>query len=273
VGLAAAAICLWIVFAIRRRRRMRLLKQSTVVPISTAPGLNRKALEDDIQSNIPPRSNSRFSGDVEMSQTSKSRLLVGTGSRPSTAQRGSSSGTRPHTSSSGYFDFAQDEPLSAFNPYEGYDVASTGYVPVTPSPAADPDPQTRGHETRGHEPSYSASFEPLLTGHQRQISLPAHIPPPSPTGSMPPTPPPRSPLRLSQNPASAIPGPVGTHSRDSSIYSDRDERLDPVLREWLQSGKTTSNASHGPRDEEDYSRPVLGVRSSFLLSFFPLSHP
>jgi hypothetical protein len=256
VGLAAASICLWIFFAIRRRRRMRLLKQSTVAPISTAP---RQALEDDIQGNIPPRSDSRFSGDVDMSQTSKSRLLVGTGSRPSTAQRGSSSGpstTRPHTSSSGYFDVAQDEPLSAFNPYEGYDVA---HVPVTPSPAADPDPKTRGHE-----PSYSASFEPLLVGHQRQTSLPAHIPPPSPTGSMPPTPPPRSPLRLSQNPASAIPGPVGTHSRDSSIYSDRDERLDPVLREWIQSGTTTSNASHGPRDEEDYSRPVLGVRSSFL---------
>lgn len=213
-------------------------------------------------------------------------------------QRRSSSGFAPGTVSSapsgartsGYLDSAghdaTDEP---FNPYADYIVppgAREGYVPArtsSPPPVAlhtngsyhDRNGSgSAGDNIMGH--SASGSYEPLLASYYRQ--QPGSPPLPS-SSHIPPTPPPRNPQRLSdagQTPRPIIPLPSADtrpaenrrHSGVSSAYSSEstgDDRLDPGLRQ--RAHDDTDGASADLRDDEDYSRPVLGV--SIFFSFPP----
>lgn len=247
VGLAAASIVLWILFAIRRRYRMRRIEHDSAIQAAVAAaGFNRAPLDDDDEHTRTPYSRSQFSTEM--------------------GQRGS------------YFGPPQyDEDHAGFNPYADYShmhqgtrnmVNVGGYIPARtaspppgaerPTPSAGTDEFNSNRDRKssfGHTPTYSAgSFEPLLSGYV-QHSEPPHNPPP--------TPPPRNPQRLvntSNSPeqgagSSAPPDADNGGSSEGSV----DDRLDPAIR---KRKRTNSLGTAGLRDEEDYSRPVLTVRGS-----------
>jgi len=259
VGLAAATISLWIFFAARRRRRTRQLEHDTAASAAlAAAGFNRTPLDDDDYDNGSVTKRSRFgSAEVEMGQRSSSGPAIGTNLR----------------SPSALFESRDREDAgdeAGFNPYTNYVVqpgAHEGYVYARTSSPPPPQHQLGGsNDTErtnpGHTASHSAgSYEPLLASYRR--TGPGS--PPSPTittpNNVPPTPPPRNPQRLVDI-HSPDGGRVKTNqSAASSIYSSEstgDDRLDPLLRQRLSGGEI---AARDPRDEEDYSRPVLGVRN------------
>jgi hypothetical protein len=265
VGLAAASICLWIFFAVRRRRRAQRREHDSAVAASVAAAAFHRAPLDEDEDGYVSTQLSRFgSGDVEMSQPSSSRLGMVT---PSVGRAPSSTGFRDLTPE----DLAT--PTGSFNPYADYVSIPTANGPpqasyTTPrsdSPAvpylvvgaSNPDERQR----RGHTASSSGSYEPLLAAYYRPSSSPS----PQVPGT-PPPPPPRNPQRLIPKTASSPPPPfTETPSRASSVYSSEqsiaDDRLDPGLRQRMKNEMIESSSSIGPRDDEDYSRPVLGVRS------------
>jgi hypothetical protein len=247
-------------FAIRRRRRtQRLEHESAVQAALAAVGFNRKALDEDYDDGAAVGRIRLGSGDAEMSQPSNSRP----GTAPSAGR------------SSGYMDSGPDEPHppNAFNPYADYfsgpEFARNGYLPARPN-----SPPLGAARTHAHVPSNSAgSNEPLLAGYHRSSISPT---PQSPNSNDPPTPPRNSQRISSQNPGTPIPTPdsptlgraVSTHSSTSNYSTDSiiaDDRLDPGLRQRMKNGETASIISFGPRDDEDYSRPVLGV-SNYIFS-------
>ncbi|KAF9229252.1 hypothetical protein BS17DRAFT_689618 [Gyrodon lividus] len=257
VGLAAASIMLWILFAIRRRQRMRRIEQDTAVEAAVAAaGFNRAPLDDDNGdgSAISPHTRPHFSS--EMGQR---RSLLGYGSGVS------GSLPTPGRPVSGTLNGPTGD---SFNPYADYQVenrAGEGYLPVrtvSPPPGAGRPAPLGGAGTDefgsardrkssyGHTPTYSAgSFEPLLANYAQNAS--EHDTP------GPPTPPPRNPRRLTD--ASPRP-PDSGFPRDSNGYSSdgsADDRLDPGMRRR----RSNSLGSVHLRDDEDYSRPVLTVRN------------
>lgn len=137
---------------------------------------------------------------------------------------------------SAYQDLANpvDEP---FNPYEEFPLSAQGYVASADTP-------------RGHNHSHSAgSYEPLLASFYQNEAL----------SQSPPTPPPRNPKRLTDRTQQSS---AHTLVQQPSSSEGTDDRLDPNIRE-RQAGSEL-------HDEEDYSRPVLGVMS-FNIFLFPYS--
>ena len=266
VGLAAAAILLWIVFALRRHRwRQQLEHDSATSAALAAAGFHRAPLDDEDDG--LGGTGSRFSpSPIEMTHRSSSGYAVP--APPALGNAGS------------FFPTTQDDPANSdFNPYNGYHyqapVTQGGYVAVgTSSPPPPPVPaHTRRHSRHGsngsiielpnagHSASHSAgSTEPLLPIHQRSLSVSSA--PPSYFASFPAGPPrlPRDPKTLTESQSSG----TGTdHQTPTSVYSDNaaaDERLDPDMRRKSTPETDQNSSEHELRDDVDYSRPVLSVR-------------
>ncbi|KIO08309.1 hypothetical protein M404DRAFT_134303 [Pisolithus tinctorius Marx 270] len=245
VGLAAASIILWILFALRRRYRMRQIEHDSAIQAAVAAaGFNRVPLDDDDDGHgRTPYSHSQFS--TEMGQRGSYTF----GSLPSGPP-------------------VLDDGQGGFNPYADYPTSrqgprhAGGYMPArtaSPPPGAErPALSAMGTDefgsnrdrksSYGHTPTYSAgSFEPLLSGYgQASESAP----------NAPPTPPPRNPQRLAD--ASNAPNRGSRVLDDESSNRSTDDRLDPDIRKRTRSNSLgTANL----RDDEDYSRPVLTVRN------------
>lgn len=250
VGLAAAAIVLWVLFGLRRRRRNRRIEHDTAVSATlAAAGFHRAPLDDDeLRGNDSRGSRGFATPEMEMLPAA----AVGTRSSVPSAGR-----------SSGYLDTpGHDE---AFNPYHDYVVAgpTEGYIPArtsSPPPSAFVEPyrDASGHTVHHHSASQSfGSTEPLLAFDRAEPASSDPSAPPRPSLD-PPSPPPRNPKRVADQRSQisggehANPRPENRrHSTASSVYSTEstDERLNPALR------------NSDIKDSEDYSRPVLGVRS------------
>lgn len=239
VGLAAASIILFIFFYIRRRRRTRRMEHDNAVSATlTAAGFHRAPLDDDDDNN---EDGSR----MQMSQHSP----------------------RSSIPSAGRLSAYMDNVEGGFNPYAdvGHPMGRDDYMPVK-SPSPPPGAgggvfgNIRGNASEqriSHSASHSAgSYEPLLASfYQSQNNA---------DSSGPPSPPPRNPQRLSDIKNQPSPTTQNSEVNDatSSLYSSEstgDDRLDPDLRRRLKDDSDSDKADL--RDDEDYSRPVLGVRN------------
>ncbi|KAF9237332.1 hypothetical protein BU15DRAFT_48818, partial [Melanogaster broomeanus] len=262
VGLAAASIMLWILFAIRRRQRMQRIEQDTAVEAAVAAaGFNRTPLDDDNEYGGTTSAYTRSHFSSEMGQRGS---LFGNGLGSSSSQPTSG---RP---ASGAFDGPAGDN---FNPYIDYPVGHQarghpgGYMPArtaSPPPGAER-PAHSGvgvdefgsardrKSSYGHTTTYSAgSFEPLLAHYAQNAS--EHDAP------GPPTLPPRNPQRLvdasSRPPDSALPRGSNGYSSEGSA----DDRLDSGVKRT----KSVSLGSVHLRDDED--RPVLTASTQYLPS-------
>ncbi|KIJ68482.1 hypothetical protein HYDPIDRAFT_173193 [Hydnomerulius pinastri MD-312] len=258
VGLAAASIMLWILFAIRRRQRMRRIEQDTEVEAAVAAaGFNRTPLDDDDEGARSPHTRSHFSSEMGQRGSLLGYASGGSGSLPS---------GRPF--SGAFEDFARN----GFDPYADHPTEhaaggnAEGYVPArTASPPPGAARQGRSgvgtdefgssgdrKSSYGHTPTYSAgSFEPLLANYAQNSS--ERDAPPAP-----PTPPPRNPKRLIDASQEQIDSAVPHDSNGYSSDGSADDRLDPGMKRRTRSD---SLGSVDLRDHEDYSRPVLTVRN------------
>lgn len=230
---------LWIFFAVRRRRRTRRLEHDTAVSATLeAAGFHRAPLDDEDEDDDPNAGGAKLRfGSPEMAQHSPRSSI------PTSASIGRTSA------------YLNDVPIDGgFNPYTEHGVAGpshSGFVAAGPANGSD--------QRISHSASHSAgSYEPLLASYYQSQNDAQRAP----------TPPPRNPQRAAdRNPAA---DPAFLDNRDSAApsYSSKstaDDRLDPELRKHSVLGDL--------RDDEDYSRPVLGVcGSSFsrsTLTFFP----
>lgn len=254
VGLAAASIVLWILFFIRRKRRINRIDHDTEIEAAVAAsGFGRAPLDDD--------------NDYRGARSPQSHSLSST----QMVQRGSPIGYIPGGSGlppagqpvpGGSF----DDDNVAFNPYAGYVVEGLptggGYIQArsaSPPPEAEqqgPPSSTGLHDigdssrdrksSYGHTPTYSvASYEPLLAAYAQGSSAERGV-------SSPPTPPPRNPARRAHLDS------VASRPAINSSDGGADDRLDPEIRRRTRSD---SLGSDDLKDEEDYSRPVLTVRN------------
>ncbi|KAJ7103557.1 hypothetical protein B0H15DRAFT_812712 [Mycena belliarum] len=237
VGLAAAAILLWILFGLRRRRRNRRIEHDTAVSATlAAAGFHRAPLDDDEHDGSGSRrSRALASSDIEM----RTGSALGLGTKSSL----------PSARTSGYLDSPGHD--DGFNPYQEYVATGLreGYGPVrtqSPPPAAFAEPYRDAggsgpdHVT-GHSASQSVgSIEPLLASFNRASPV-------SPA----PARPAKNPRRETDTrPPLPVP-PENRRQSTSSVYSSEstgDDRLNPALR------------NSEIEDSEDYSR-VLGVRN------------
>jgi len=246
IGLAAASIVLWVVFATRRRRRTQQMEHETAISDRLAAAGFHRAPLDDGDDDIEVGGSKLEPSVIEMTNRSSSGF-------------GMSLSQNPGRPPSGIYDHEE-----YFNPYTDYIVPSgsgDAYIPArTTSPV--PDGTTNDPRRMGHSATASAaSSEPLLSARHRTASYS----PPSYSAllpsAVPPSPPPRNPLRLTDNPhrLHATPGLDRENSGGPSSEEAGDDRLDPGLRNRLRSGTSGSAVSRELRDEEDYSRPVLGV--------------
>ncbi|KAH9486960.1 hypothetical protein JR316_0001026 [Psilocybe cubensis] len=273
-GLVATSIVLWIIFAMRRRRRTRRLEHDTAVSASlAAAGLYRTPLDEDDDE----RGNDTAVGLYNSGHgLTENPLHVGSISSLPSVPRTS---TIHHDTTSGETD------EFALNPFEEIDF-------IVPSRARDGYVTGNGLEFAGteanmhsQESNITSNTEPLLTAYRRTSLLnpaPPNIPlvstdsgivgddfSLSPSSSI-------NPIRYPSL-CSSSQGHGSTHRNkshdisderlielntpsDTSVYSNNgsllDDRLDPGLRQRLQ--RTTSDKSE-LRDEEDYSRPIFGV--------------
>jgi len=210
---------------------------SAVSATLAAAGLYRTPLDDD---DDVDQSNGRHrtSPEVEMNERGSSR--IGMQSQPSNGRM------------SAYFDAAEPDSGDPFNPFTEFGVPSgnrDGYVPAR---ASSPEEHYRDRQgststagfVMGH--SASGSYEPLLASYYRQSAAS----PPSPT------------VPLAKNAEQSKEEVQPRESERSSAYDseDTDKRLDPNIHARLDSGGDNASARE-PRDEEDYSRPVLLVRN------------
>ena len=263
VGLAAASIFLWIFFAVRRRRRTQRLEHDTAVSATlAAAGFHRAPLDDDDDPRAGSRRSHFGSPDVMMYQRRSSSGL-GLSSTPSAGRLSAAYLDNPPLNGG---------PEDGYNPYTDYIVppgARDGYVSAnraSPPPAAfhmgsyhDRRNSGSGGDILRHSASQSgASYEPLLANYRQ----------PTPPNVRSPTPPPRNPKRLSdaakRPPVLENVRPVSASSSVYSSESTGDDRLDPGLRQRIGDGDSV-------RDDEDYSRPVLGVRHSHSTPALPVN--
>ena len=238
VGLTATSLLLWFFFFVRRRRRRRWIEHNSAVSATlAAAGLYRTPLDDD-----EPRHGA--SPEVEMNERGSSR--IGLQSQPSNGRM------------SNYFDVAEPDNADPFNPYAEFGVPSGNKDGYEPARASSPDEHYRDRQgstsTAGFVVGHSASgsYEPLLASYYRQSAAS----PPSPTVPLDPLP-----RNTEQNKEEV---PPRESEKSSSVYDseDTDNRLDPNIHQRLGGGGGGDNASaKEPRDEEDYSRPVLLVRT------------
>ena len=146
-----------------------------------------------------------------------------------------------------------------FHPYSDYiPPAKDGRVPSPPFITRPFRPRSSsnsmGENLSGHTPQQSGSHEPLLASYN-------HASRPSTGGTLPP-----------QHLSDASIDPPAMSDRPLSLSSvqyssEGDHRLDPILRQRFQDD---ADSSRDLRDEEDYSRPVLGVCAILLWCY--LSH-
>lgn len=206
----------------------------------TAAGFHRAPLDDDDDDN-----NNEDGSRMQMSQHSP----------------------RSSIPSAGRLSAYMDNVEGGFNPYAdvGHPMGRDDYMPVR-SPSPPPGAgggvfgNIRGNASEqriSHSASHSAgSYEPLLASfYQSQNNA---------DSSGPPSPPPRNPQRLSDIKNQPSPTTQNSEVNDatSSLYSSEstgDDRLDPDLRRRLKDDSDSDKADL--RDDEDYSRPVLGVRN------------
>lgn len=233
-----------------------MLEHDTAVSATlAAAGFHRAPLDDD-DDDLDARGSHRIGSD--MNRRSASGLAVGTASSARSGAR-----------TSAYMDSPHPDDVDNFNPYQDH-VASAGaregYVsgpPVLPHVTLSSSPYGERNGSGGggdhpinHSASQSAgSYEPLLAAYYRAA------PPPSP--------PPRNPLRLSDveksPPLISLLLNPAEDNRISSGPSQHtsDDRLDPELHHRM-NGQTDRASQRDLRDEEDYSRPVLGVSASSI---------
>jgi hypothetical protein len=274
VGLAVAAIGLWIFFALWRRRRTLKLEHDTAVSASlAAAGFKRTDLDDD-DFDYDYGRRSHVTSDLEMTQRSTSGLGRG-------------------------------DMGDIFDPYSGYAVASQNarggaregeYIPDIPSSPtlpflgmgayldnghlSDGEESRRDRRISGTGHISAGSYEPLLASYAKTRA--ASTSPENDNDNRPPTPPPR-PLRMLHGSQPGSPsgkptddsskisqGATATnHERLSSEYSsgsaDHDDRLNPGLMRRARAGSVGAS-THDLRDDEDYSRPVLVVRNMTTLT-------
>jgi hypothetical protein len=242
VGLALAAIGLWLALFVRRRRRTRRLEHDTAVSATlAAAGYGRSPLHDDEDDSDMPSSGRRSS--AMMAQVPGSASIFGSRAPSATFAAYTDPFATPHN---------MHGPVGASDgpPSYGYDMngaAVGGYMPArTGSPPPLP-PGARAPERVHHQ--HTSSYEPLLgaaglNGGQRTPSnmSPPGSPPSSPPGlsgsesyfaaqqaayrgtvsTPPPAIPPRNPMRPSPStPHSSMTpaAPQATFSRASSVYS------------------------------------------------------
>lgn len=148
--------------------------------------------------------------------------------------------------------------IAGAHPHSGNGQAApygnSGYVAEPPAVAGVRDREGRGHVLSGSSEPLLASFN-NGNGHQGQEFNPYTAAP------LPPPPPPRNPLRKSQESQSTSESDGA--SPPPAVTSNGDDRLDPTLRTRRRASQR-SNATD-LRDEEDYTRPILGVRVVFPL--------
>lgn len=237
VGLATASIMMWILFAIRRRRRMRRIEQDAVEAAVAAAGLNRAPLDDDDDSPTSPNTRHQFLSGV--GQRSSLSGLQDSGSLPTSARLSQVLGPTAKDSTNSH-------PV-------GYRVSSytEGYVPTrttSPSPRADrcTDDLRSSRDQKssyGHTPTYSAgSFEPLLANYVQNT-------------------PDQDTSALSMQP----PRNHSPQHLDSSLvpsgYSSDGNHVDGSR---TSSKRQNSSDSSVHRDEEDYRRSVLMVSVRYI---------
>ncbi|KAJ3569765.1 hypothetical protein NP233_g4843 [Leucocoprinus birnbaumii] len=265
VGLAATSIALWILFAIRRRRRQNRLENDASAGAQQAASTHRLPLDDD---DYPPQA--RYSASaLELSQHRSSSGLASTLLGPRVSYH--------------------DEPdhVEGFNPYAdfGYpgqgvpNQSRDGYIPAR---TGSPPPVAYFNKSRSRRPSASgstgsasggegymlgshsttpsgASWEPLMASYYRQSvgdgqlsGSPTAATPPATAASKP-----HVPSDDSSQPLVDDREPTETHSAITSYTTD--DRMDPGLRQRQKEADSASMKDL--KDEEDYSRPVLGVRN------------
>ncbi|KIM85166.1 hypothetical protein PILCRDRAFT_817153 [Piloderma croceum F 1598] len=271
VGLSVAGICLWIFFAIRRRRRTQKLERDSAVSASlAAAGFKRTDLEDDVDFG---RHSRNTLADLEMAQRSTSgfgRSDNGDLFDPFAGYATASHGARGGAREGGYLPAAPASPTLPFLGMNAY---------LDQGRLSDHEDGGRDRRISGTGHTSAASYEPLLAYATAA---------PSPSlehddDNRPPTPPPRNPLRILHGSQPGSPSGTPTfdfsqatpdirlsdHDRVSSEYSDEsadhDDRLNPGLMRRTRAG-STGDSINDLRDDEDYSRPVLAVRNMTTLT-------
>lgn len=236
VGLASASIIMWILFAIRRRQRMRRIEQDTVIEAAVAAaGFNRAPLDDDDAANTPLSPNTRRRFSSGMDQRTTLLGLEGSGSLPTSARLSDMPDDLARDSAHSHLGGAV-EHRSSSHP-EGYVPARTTSPPPRRGQFTDDLGSSRDRKSSyGHTPTYSAgSFEPLLANYTQNMSD-------QDTSA---TEPPQD--RSSQRMGSGL-GP----SRYSSDGI-------PEARSRTNSKRQNSSDSFVLRDDDDYSHYVLMV--------------
>ena len=203
---------------------------SDVAATLAAAGFNRSPLDDEDDPELESGHSRHGSTDPFLHQRSSSSGLV-MGSIPSGGRNSTALDYDPHHPYSDYVFPTKDGTLpSPPFIYRSYRPRSTR--------------NSMGENIFGHTPQHSGSNEPLLATY--------NVSRPSTGGSLPPQ-------RLS-NAAIDPPALPDEPSRPSSVFfmteAIGDHRLDPTLRQKFQDD---ADSSRDLRDEEDYSRPVLGV--------------
>ncbi|KAF9270090.1 hypothetical protein L218DRAFT_12372 [Marasmius fiardii PR-910] len=276
VGLAAASIVLFLFFYICRRRRRQISEHEVALAVASS---TRTPLDDDEfgPASLPEMAHRSTMGSIPIS------------TRTSTLFNDDPSG--PNGTNGDFFnpyaDFGHGHPVPMNSAVGGYIPARTCSPPPPPgtfNPLSPQSSETGNGTGHGHYASHSvSSYEPLLAAFyqaQNQTPLSDTGADTSAGGEMaagrPPTPPPRNPRRSIDNKVPIVVAheengkangekSVGGKRRRSleSQYSTEssDDRLDPGLRQKLLDRKREARASEDLRDEEDYSRPVLGVRN------------
>jgi len=236
-----------------RRRRQRLDHDTAVAATLAAAGFHRAPLDDDDD----PAENSRRSR-----YGSPDAFLHHRRSSSGLAMSSIPSAGRTSVAFLDTPPLHDDNDPHNIRPSSDYIVPAgsrDGYISSPPFIARPyrtrSSSNTMGENITGHTPQHSAgSRELLLSSYNNHNSLP-----PSPTGATLPL------QRLSDTPKNppvlSDKSPQLEASTASSAYSldiATDHRLDPNLRQRLQDD---ADSFRDLRDEEDYSRPVLGVRN------------
>ena len=226
VGLAAFSIILWVFLAIRSRRRtQRLDHDAAIAATLAAAGFHRTPLDDD---DDPAENSSR-------SRYGSPDAFL----RPRRSSSGLAMSSIPSAGRTSLALFHDDNDIRPSSDYIVPAGSRDGYISSPPFIYRTRSSNAMRQNFTGHTPQHSGgSHEPLLSSYNN------HSPPQGPSDA---------PKALSDKP------PQLEAIETPSVYtleSIADHRLDPKLRQRLQDD---ADSFRDLRDEEDYSRPVLGV--------------
>ncbi|KXN90054.1 hypothetical protein AN958_05059 [Leucoagaricus sp. SymC.cos] len=268
VGLAVTSIALFVFFSIRRRQRRNRVERDIAVAASQAALTPRSPLDDDDDPQGPHFSSSA----LEMSQRRSSSGLASTYLGPRLSYHDDPDhpeGFNPYAD----FSYPASGPIPPNK--DGYTIARTSSPPVayfnnashdrSRRPSAGSFGSASGQDgyikgTHSIAPS-GASYEPLLAAYYRQSSGSGQLPG-SPVLVTPPAT--ATPAKTPQAPSDDSSQPLvddREHTEAHSMFTSdtTDDRLDPGLRRRQKEAESASMKDL--KDEEDYSRPVLGVRN------------